>query len=99
MRVAATGVPPRSRRKRAEGRSAIAMRGLWEKEEEWNRRFLEEEGGEGEGNLGLGLPLEKVGKEGMDEEMKGRCGRGRERFSSNIISSSTTSSSSFFFLF
>lgn len=63
----------------------MAILGLWEKEDEDNLGL----GFEGEESLelGLGFPLEevKVGKEGMEEEMKGRWGIGRARGSSNII--------------
>lgn len=64
MRVATTGVPPRSRRKTAEGTKAIAILVLWKKEEGENREFLTEElrrllvvprWKEEEEELGLGL--------------------------------------------
>ena len=40
VRVAITGVPPRSRRNAAQGTSATAIRALWAKEEGENREFL-----------------------------------------------------------
>lgn len=97
VRVAATGEPPRSRRKRAEGTRAMAILGFWEKEEDDGNLGLGLAGEECLGlglGLGLELPLgeEKVGKEGMEEEMKGRCGIGRASGSSNIISPSPSPS-------
>lgn len=54
VRAATTGVPPRSRRKAAQGTSATAILALWTKADGANREFLrdlEEE------ELALALPL------------------------------------------
>lgn len=88
VRVAITGVPPRSRRKAAEGIRARPMRPLWEKN--GDERSREEE----EARLGLGFGEgereeegEKVGKLGadMEEEMKARWRENWEEESSIIV--------------
>lgn len=43
VRVATTGVPPRSRRKAAHGTSAIAVLLLWRNDEAMNLGFLDED--------------------------------------------------------
>lgn len=80
-----TGVPPRSRRKAAEGIRARAMRPLWENADEESRRDEEDcefdrklvlglGFGEGEGEGEREEEEENVGKFGadMEEEMKAR---------------------------
>lgn len=55
VRVASTGVPPRSRRKAAQGTSATAIRALWLKVEGEKREFLRDLDEEEELKLELGL--------------------------------------------
>lgn len=55
VRVAKTGVPPRSSRKAAQGTRAIAIRALWMKEEGENRDLLRD----------LDLPLPMNGELGL----------------------------------
>lgn len=77
VRVATTGVPPRSRRKAAHGTRVMARWALWAKEEGENREFLrdrEEEEGEDKLELklelGLGSGEEEEGEEALLKEEK-----------------------------